>query len=656
MPSAASLSPRRLSIGVLWVFITFFGVWTLVYQLALVVRMDSRLTLVVTLLCWAPAMWWVSRRGRREMTGPDAGSPWLGPVHPVGVLAALSVAAAVWVLAVADLRVAALVVGLLAGAGALWLTRRRRGSAPAQPPPVADTPFWVVAWALGLASALLSSLLARPDGDDAYFLNFSVWVSERHSFPLRDTMISQEVFPAIEGHSPPVHSIEGLLGTIAAFVGLPAGTMTYLIASPVLIVIAVLALAALVDHLRIRAPEVALTTAVVVLWLSGSGASFGTFFALRMWQGKGVLLMVALPLVLLAGMRLLDRPNLLDGVVYVAAVVGSIGASNSAVFLTPLLIGALALVAALLARWRAALMLALPMTYPLVVGLVVLLTAPLAPTDGQLLAVGLAPAGTDFLDPLGAVPGVQGQLMIFVAALCIGWLGTRSLPGRAALLASSLIAGVMVLPPVVQVLGERLGIESVAWRFWWIVPFPLLIAGVVGVVAGVAPERGIRTRYGLGLVGAGLVVVPMVLGANWVGHSDNGARRVLPTTWKVPPGALAGAVLARDVSEPGDTVLAPWHVSRVLAGLTVSVQPVSARAYYLSSYATSPEARVAERVVLQRFADEATPEVGSLDDALDVVGVDTACVPTERGAAVDLLEAAGFAVVGSTDSLTCMRR
>ena len=38
------------------------------------------------------------------------------------------------------------------------------------------------------------------------------------------------------------------------------------------------------------------------------------------------------------------------------------------------------------------------------------------------------------------------------------------------------------------------------------------------------------------------------------------------------------------------------------------------------------------------------------------MGVDTACVGTSRGRAIDLLEANGFEVVGVINNLTCLRR
>ena len=150
-------------------------------------------------------------------------------------------------------------------------------------------------------------------------------------------------------------------------------------------------------------------------------------------------------------------------------------------------------------------------------------------------------------------------------------------------------------------------------------------------------------------------LVPLVNG-RWVGTERNGARLAKPLTWKVPAGTVREAQFIESISEPGDTVLAPWDTSRVLAALTVDVQPVSARRFYLPAYAGTPEAHAGEREVLQEFADERTPGTNTIAEPLDVVGVDTACVGSSRGRAVELLEANGFEPVGSQGSITCLRR
>ncbi len=94
----------------------------------------------------------------------------------------------------------------------------------------------------------------------------------------------------------------------------------------------------------------------------------------------------------------------------------------------------------------------------------------------------------------------------------------------------------------------------------------------------------------------------------------------------------------------------------MLSALTVDVQPVAARRFYLPTYAGTPAAHAGARDILQDFADRATPTSNTLAEPLDLVSVDTACVGRSRGRAVDLLEANGFTQVGSKGTITCLRR
>jgi hypothetical protein len=189
---------------------------------------------------------------------------------------------------------------------------------------------------------------------------------------------------------------------------------------------------------------------------------------------------------------------------------------------------------------------------------------------------------------------------------------------------------------------------------WWIIPVPVLVAGIVGAVAGRVPVP--RTRAVVAVTTAAAVALVPLVGGWWLGSERNGARLATPLTWKVPRGIVAEARFVERISEPGDIALVPWDTSRVLAALTVDVQPVAARRAYLPAYATTPEAEAGSRQELQEFADERTPDTNTIADDLDAVGVDTACVGPSRGRAIELLQANGFEVVGTQGTLTCLRR
>ncbi|HOT55606.1 MAG TPA: DUF6077 domain-containing protein [Ornithinibacter sp.] len=638
--------------------LVLFAVWTVVYQVALAVGLPSTPTLVVALLIGAGTLVLLSH----TTTSNDSV---VAPVPGAAVsLAVLGVTVVATALGAYGMRGPALALAVLTAVTALAVTARRgappAGQAAATGGPAsddasaADPRTWTVGWVGALVSAALASIIARPDGDDAYFVNLSAWVAEQGRFPLRDTMISPDVYPALGAHSPPVHSIEGLIGALARVLHIEAGTATYVLVPPLATALAVLVLTRIVTAARIPAGPVALLAALGFLWTTGgSGYSFGNFFAVRMWQGKSMLVSIVIPLVILFGVELIRRGSARAHLLFGASLIAAVGMSNTAVFLVPVLVGGLVLAALALREIRGAVRLSLWVVYPIIAGLATLVFATPSPTKAQLDVEGFVLAASRAGDPLMTVPGRHGIYVVSALALGLGILGLREVGLRTAAIGSLAAAGVMLLPPVRGIL-EGIGLTSVVWRMWWVVPIPLLVAGLVGAAALFLP-RGWPRAVG-GLLAMLLVVLVPLVGGRWVGSEGNNARFVSPMAWKVPRGALSEARFIEQVSQPGDIALAPWDTSRVLAALTVDVQPVSARRAYLPTYAGTPEAQAGSREELQEFADERTPGTDTIGDDLDAVGVDTACVGTSRGRAIDLLEANGFEVVGVINNLTCLRR
>ena len=221
---------------------------------------------------------------------------------------------------------------------------------------------------------------------------------------------------------------------------------------------------------------------------------------------------------------------------------------------------------------------------------------------------------------------------------------------RAATTGALVAAGITLLP-------GRLGLSSVVWRLWWVVPAPLLLAGLVGARDGAPRRAPARPRRRSRVPGTAVAVglLPLVRG-QWVGSERNGARLATPLTCKVPKGILAEARLIESISDPGDTVLAPWDTSRVLSASPSTFSPFRLAA---STSKGTPErlqpTRVRESACrssptgLRRRRTPSPSHSPSLS-------VDTACVGRSRGRAVDLLEANGFTQVGSKGTITCLRR
>jgi hypothetical protein len=680
-PLAAQLSRwlERVTTGLLVVTVVGFGVWTLAYQLALVVGLPATPTLLVAVVVAAAVSWLVLRDAADGSTGERPSRAAAGQA-----LAALALGAVCALLGgVVDQRGSMMVLLVLAGAVWVVLAARRRRSldrAPraaeaaspagaragasqstgdgAVPGSVLPAPgptrgvLWLTAWAWALICAAVAMRYARPDGDDAYFLNLSQWVADRGTFPLKDTMLGDQVFPALSSHSPPIHSFEGLLGAVGHLTGLSAGVVTYLVATPLLTMLCVLALAWLVSLSRIRFAPLALSAAVLFLLASGeAGAAQGNFFALRMWQGKAALASLFLPLLVAVALAYVARGGRRRQLVLALAVVCTIGASNTAVFLVPVAVAGLALGAWVHAGARRALGVATTLAYPLLCGAAVTLLAPPRSVAPDV------EGATQALPPLQGVIGQHGFFVVSILAIAAGWAGLRSAAARAVLVSVVLATSVAMLPPVTHVLVSTAGLGSVIWRVWWVVPVPLLVAGLVGAVAELARRRLPTVLVPLAALAAAVAVVLLPLHeGRWIWSPDNGARPVSPMAWKVPPDAEAEAKAALRVSRDGDTVLAPWDASRVLAALSVDVHPVSARAIYLNAYVGTPSAHAQQRIELQRFADSRTPSVESLRPLVDVLSVDTACVSKKRGKAVTALKELGFHVATREAGLVCLRR
>lgn len=646
-----------------------FAAWTLCYQVALAAGISSGPTLVAATALSVLALVVLFRGPHRS--GADLAVESLLPGRRAAI-GAVGVTAVATGLALTGLRAPALALGGLAAAIALLALARgpENGSAAlSEQGPQADAPvsstltggedatpsrlLWPIGWVAAVASAYGAMRIARTDGDDAYFVNLSSWIADRGSFPLNDTMISQDVLPPNGAHSPPTHSVEALIGAVARLTHLEAGSITYLAITPALTFLGVIALTWAVQESRIPAAPAALFASVGFLWTTGgTGYSFGSFFAVRLWQGKAMLLSLAIPLLFILGSRLLRTGGWRNHLLFGSAVVAAVGFSNTSAFLVPLLLGAMFVAGLVLRRPAGAVRVLLWAAYPVASGVVSFLMAPASPADAELAAQGFPTVSAAPGNPLMTVPGNDGILVVTIVAIGIGALGLGNRTIRTMTAASILVTAVVLLPPT-RDLFDALGLRSVVWRMWWLIPVPLLVGGVVGAVAGRVHRRRALLAVPLALA---LAFVPLV-GGRWVGADTAKTRIVSPTTWKVQRGALTEAQYAAQISAPGETVLLPAAASSALAGLTVELQPVSARVYYLPTYAGDPLAHAGERRALQRFIDKKTPsDARSLDDELDLLDVSTACVRTTRDGAIELLQGAGYSIVGTVRNLTCLRR
>ncbi len=150
-------------------------------------------------------------------------------------------------------------------------------------------------WMLVLAA--LALLIVNPDDDDSYYLQLTGWIADNGVFPVRDVFFSDQVLPAL--YWPPAGSFDPLLGSIARLTGLSAPSLAYFAVAPAVAALAVLSLRRLLRSWAVPMPFVALSVAIgFLLCDAATNPMFGSFFVGRAWQGKTVLLIVLVPVLL----------------------------------------------------------------------------------------------------------------------------------------------------------------------------------------------------------------------------------------------------------------------------------------------------------------------------------------------------------------------
>ena len=642
--------------GLLDFVVLAFGAWTVVYHLCLVIGIGT----IGALAAWAVALLasaWFAFRFSDD--GPPIPEPSRTRSWSLGRLALLLLgfallsvlAAAVYAFAGASWAVTWFLLFLAAAAGLvltyLKTTGRLRFSVQGGKSRKAPGAFVALAWAVGLA--VFSLFLVRPDADDTQYVHLSTWIAEHDEFPLRDTLFSDQVFPAII--YPPISSFEALIGSVAGLFGISAASATYLLVTPLATALSVLAIWRLLRNWRASMVGLALSTTMVFLLMAAQEhRTFGNLFVGRIWQGKVVFLAVLVPLLFVLLETYAKRPTLRQLLFLAAAGAAGVGLTSTGTFLVPLVaVGCLAPLA-LRSVAQAAAGIAATCAYPL----------------GSLVvtaAVGSRRAGEDFASDIVTneiarlVLGSGLFAFIAVAAVLVGPLLIPS--RRAALMAASTVVLVTLLytPPLPHLVWDLTGIGRVLWRGVWVIP----VAVLVGAAATAVPSR-VRSPIWRAAPAVLLCAVLVAWGSPvW----DSGTVKSKPS-WKRPPGSVPAAHRILNRSQAGDIVLAPQQVSQSVVIMSGDVTTVSPRVFYTLALDDEPDAHVDERLLLQSIlepelvrnvvgSDKRPSSDAEVARALDAVGVDIACAADRMPEALETLGAAGFSEPFRAGELTCVR-
>ena len=322
--ASAARCDRVLDLAVL-----AFAAWTAIYRRCLVLHLRAEWAVAAEVLAARPVPGGRVRRRRpgcrrshrrRRARGPAACA--------VAVLAGATLTAAAgiaflhvpWPVVVGAWLVAA-AVALSSASGTRRRGRGRRGRHGA---------------GVDGRARRLSLFLVNPNADDSEYVHLSSWVAAHGSFPVGDTLFSDQSLPAI--FFPPLNSYEALVGAFARTTELPgAGRRLLRGAAGGRGAVRARAVAA-APRWRVRSPALALSLALGFLLMDAAGMrTFGSFWLARIWQGKVIFVAVLVPLLLALLLEHAERPSRRGVVLLVAAGVAAVGLTTTAMFVVPVL-------------------------------------------------------------------------------------------------------------------------------------------------------------------------------------------------------------------------------------------------------------------------------------------------------------------------------
>ena len=521
-------------------------------------------------------------------------------------------------------------------------------------------------WLIGAGMALVASATLRPQSDDTNYLNLSTWIAERGTMPLRDTIYSDQVFET----RPLGSSWESMWGVFAHVTNISAPTLLYVIAVPILTMISIFAVDRGMRAMHVRHTNFALMIVSLFLLLDGANIfSFGVFHGSRIWQGKAFFVSAMVPLLIGAGIVWARSGRRNDLIRFLLIAIGASGLTTTATMLVPMITLVIVGVVGFQRGIKAAAWTSLAILTPLYVGLAFRGTRSAdSNAMGQIVSDTLAfvrPATilsglSELPDPnefvrLMAKPPLHAAL--FALVMCWGWLGSESRTARRVIAGLSLLWAIIYLPPVLAVVEQVSGVDSISWRFWWLLPIPMLVGAAASAIAsGLIRMTSINKykNFTLGLAITLLLTLIVIPGKPvWLSSLGQvnlqSARLMWPPGWKVFGGYYEAKEILDVIAEDGDIVAARQNIEFSLAATTVRIHPVLPKVFWFAE-ATGPLAReqFGDRVTIRQFTskdqDPALPalDLSLLPAALARVGVDVVCLDADRPDAIAIVKGFGY--------------
>lgn len=446
-----------------------------------------------------------------------------------------------------------------------------------------------------LTLALLAILCAtvaltshRPDADDGFYLNLAVAAVDDPAAPLLANDTLHRV-PDVPLTLPVyrVHSLELLEAAASRVTRRPVLDVAHLWLPGLAALFVPLVWARLLRRLTPRAWPWAVTVAIAhLVFTAAASHGWANFGLLRLHQGKGLLLTLAVPLTLAYALDFARRGTLRDWLRLAAVQIGAVGLSASALWLAPLA-AAPALVAGLggLPRTASLRRLAIGLAasaYVLGVAFAVrgatiaaFRDAPIPGPESALSSLQLA------TQAVRAVVGSGWPGAFALVAPLLAWSVSRSRVARRFCAFTALVAWLLWNPVAAEWIGAWLTSAPAYWRVLWLLPMPALFAVVL-----TSPIESERLDPRLARAAATLGAVAVFGGSLWLAPGSlavspaNGVQLAAPS-WKVPSAEFDAARAIALAAEPSDLVLAPTLVAPWVPTFHQHPTPLVVRREYL---------------------------------------------------------------------------
>jgi hypothetical protein len=441
--------------------------------------------------------------------------------------------------------------------------------------------YWQRVGATGLvvAGAVLVAITHRANIDDAQYLNFVVTALDFPSEPLfshsglwRDQSVPLEL-PIYR-----FHAYELLSAALSQTFGVDHKIFYYMVLAPILGGVAVLVHWRLAQYLVPRhAFAFLLLWLALIIALGESNRSLGNFAFVRMFQGKGPLVTIGLPLCLLLGLRFAELPNWRRGLALALAVTASLGMSSSALATAPVLVAA-ALGGGLLSASRASISRILTGG---VASLVLLVAVGVFLVMSMNTGHGLVPGR--------ALPTAEGGLATLLGGGLLGAIVLSLFPiapvfiveerRRRLYATSTLILVVAVLNPWTSPFFAEMFDQAFQWRIFWSVPLVVSAAvALLGMAAMAAGRLPPSRRWAVLPV---LMVTLVAMSSRLSISPDNAVEFAFPR-YKVEPHGYAMANEIVHQAPERSTVYAPVSISAWITTFRHHPYPLIVRPDYLS--------------------------------------------------------------------------